>query len=339
VHKTLRSTTAAALVLSVASTSALAALHHSTVIFEQPDLHGVAGNFFVPSSAAEKNRYPISPSFKLIFWQGNPFQANGELVSSSWDAGARTGLDVAPDRDAQFSLRASGPSTTVQIKGRSVGVYLNSADLATSRFQADPKMMITPVVDLPDKDVFPFAEPAQSLYQSLRLQIPTAVSQNRPHNTVYAVSDFLFVDRTTGAKLSYEVVLFHYDPHAPTLTRAGLRKTEVGLFDPPTHSYQVGNPLSTLSRLNEPADGSALYATQPWRGARRIAFTISGRNFKAGLESLKAHGTFNGSLDPADYAFRQWHLNAEMQYDQTPTQIGWSLSDTKILLVRGADRN
>ena len=101
-----------------------------------------------------------------------------------------------------------------------------------------------------------------------------------------------------------------------------------------SHSYQVGDPLSPLARLNEPAEGSALYSTLPWREARRMAFTISWRNFKTGLESLTGKGAYSGSLNPADYFLSNWHLNAEMQYDQTPAQLGWSLSGSKIALVK-----
>lgn len=194
-------------------------------------------------------------------------------------------------------------------------------------------MMITPVIDFPEKNIFPFADSRQKLYQSLELRVPTAVSQSRPHNIVYIVSDFLFIDRTTGTRLTYEVALFHQNPHAPRLTRAGLIKTEVGLFDRGSHSYQVGSPLSPLARLNEPVEGSALYSTLPWREPRRMAFTISWRNFKTALQSLGAKG-YGGSLNPADYRLRQWHLNAEMQYDRIPTRLGWSLSDTTIALVR-----
>jgi hypothetical protein len=326
---------ALALIASVASTASPAIAQSSKIIFEQPELQAVPGNFFVPSSAVEKNRYPASPPFKLIFWQGNPFQANGELVPSTWDARSKTGFDVGHARDAQYSLKSSGVSSTVQVRGRTVGAYLNSADLMNSRFRADPAMMITPGIDFPERNIFPFADPRQKLYQSLELRIPTAVSQSRPHNTVYIVSDFLFIDRTTGTRLTYEVGLFHENPHAPMLTRAGLMKTEVGLFDKGSRSYQVGSPLSPLARLNEPVEGSALYSTLPWREARRMAFTISWPNFKTGLQSLGARG-YGGSLNPADYSLRQWHLNAEMQYDRVPTQLGWTLSDTKILLLRGS---
>lgn len=330
-----RLTSGAAFMSSFALIASLAAAQNAEIIFKQPELQGVPGNFFVPSSAVEKHRYPASPPFKLIFWQGNPFQVNGELVPSTWDARAKTGLDVGHERDAQYSLKASGPSSTVQVRGRSVGAYLNSADLINSRFRADPAMMITPVIDFPDENIFPFADRGQKIYQSLKLRIPTAVSQSRPHNIVYIVSDFLFIDRMTGARLTYEVAFFHQNPHAPMLTRAGLIKTEVGLFDKGSRSYQVGSPLSPLARLNVPVEGSALYSTLPWREPRRMAFTISWRNFKTALRSLEAKG-YAGSLNPADYGLRQWHLNAEMQYDRIPTQLGWSLSDTKIVLVRAS---
>ena len=148
------------------------------------------------------------------------------------------------------------------------------------------------------------------------------------------MSDFTFIDRTTGTKLTYEVGLFHQNPHAPPLTREGLIKTEVGLFDLNSHSFQVGSPLSPMARLNEPVEGSAVYSTLPWAEERRIAFTISWENFKTGLGSLKNKGDYTGSLIPADYFLKSWHINAEMQYDQTPTQLGWSLSDVKIALVK-----
>ena len=99
-------------------------------------------------------------------------------------------------------------------------------------------------------------------------------------------------------------------------------KTEVGLYDPNTHSYQVGSPLSPLARLNKPVEGSALYSTLPWREARPMAFTIDWLNFRTGLESLKSKLAYKGSRDPGDYALREWHLNAEMQFDQTPTESG-----------------
>lgn len=136
--------------------------------------------------------------------------------------------------------------------------------------------------------------------------------------------------------MTYEVGLFHQNPHAPALTREGLIKNEVGLFDVNSHNYQVGSPLLPLARLNEPVEGSALYSTLPWYEERTMAFTINWRNFKTGLESLRNKGAFNGSMNPADYALRSWPLNAEMQYDQTPTQFGWSLSETKIILIKDA---
>lgn len=227
----LKPSAAIAALLLIAPAAASAHPRDPSIVFEQPELKGVPGEFFVPSSAAEKHQYPKAPAFKLIFWQGNPFAANGELVPSTWDAGAKTGLDVGAVPKAQYSLQATGPSSTVQISGGEVGAYLNSADLAGSRFRADPAMMITPVIDLPNRNIFPFSTPTQRLYQSLKLRVPTAVSQNRPHNIVYLVSDFLFIDRTTGTRITFEVALFHHDRRSPRLTRDGLVRTEVGLSE------------------------------------------------------------------------------------------------------------
>jgi hypothetical protein len=303
-----------------------------TLLFEQPILNGVQGNFYVP--IAEKRGYPKSPPFKLLFWQANPFQDNGELVPSTWGAKIKTGLDVGADQNAQYSLKSFEPSSTVQIKGGAVGAYINSTDLMNSPYRVKHSMMITPVFDVDAASIFPFADSRQKLYQSLKLRIPLAVSQSRPKNIAYVVSDFVFTDRTTGAKITYEVALFHGNPRAPQLTREGLMATEVGPFDVDSHSYQVRNPLTPLSRLMTPAVGSALFSAQPWHEKRTIAFTISWQNFKTALQSLKSKTSFSGSLDPADYSWRHWHLNAEVQFDEVPVELGWSLSDTKITLIR-----
>jgi len=53
----------------------------------------------------------------LIFWQGNPFQANGELVPSTWDAKTRNGLDVSRSGRCKGARRHAGRAASQAVSG------------------------------------------------------------------------------------------------------------------------------------------------------------------------------------------------------------------------------
>ncbi|MGA2412496.1 MAG: hypothetical protein ABSG46_19185, partial [Candidatus Binataceae bacterium] len=74
--------TAAAMVGSTSVTAA-------TVLFEQPSESGIANNFWV--AHLSNAGMPVG-SFDLVLLQPHPDTSNGELVPTSWDAGAKTGF-------------------------------------------------------------------------------------------------------------------------------------------------------------------------------------------------------------------------------------------------------
>src|SRR5215472_11627449 len=59
------------------------------LVFEQPTLTGIRGNFHVPQA---EHRYPDEHPFNLLLWQVNPNRSDGELVPTTWKAGDRTGF-------------------------------------------------------------------------------------------------------------------------------------------------------------------------------------------------------------------------------------------------------
>ena len=173
------------------------------------------------------------------------------------------------------------------------------------------------------------------MVSSVELQIPVAVDEDHPGNFTYVTSDFTFEDRRTGTKISYGIHIFHHAPSArPPFPIDRLRKTEAGAYDEPSHSYQVGNPLSPASRVVSALSGSALFQDQPWTGWRSFRSAITQRNFQAALRALREkYPDFSGSSNPADYEFVAWHLNAELKFATGPAELGWSMRRASIALA------
>jgi hypothetical protein len=306
-------------------------------LFEQPILRGIDGSFHVPLVEHTGNVQKLfeNKPFNLLLWQPNPGRNDGKLVPTGWKAGELTGFyPTGSLREHQAAFRDAAGASTVQIEGDTVGVYLNSRDLPGG--SDGNKMMITPEF-MPPKDriPYPFAETGMAVVNSLELQVPVASSLNRPGNFAYVVSDLAFVDRRSHTKISYAIRLFHYALQpAPEPTLKQLYRTEVGHFDAPSHSFQVGNQLAMGSRIVTVLSGSTLFQTQPWRGWRFFDAAITRSNFVAALGALQeADASFPGSKNPADYGLIEWHLNAELTFGSGPAELGWSMRHARLMLA------
>jgi hypothetical protein len=308
----------------------------SHLIFEQPSLRGVRDNFHVPLA---EHGYPHDKPFNLILWQPNPNRPDGQLVPSSWKAGDLTGFyPGTPIKQHQASFRDEAGSSTVQADGSTVGAYINSADLTNG--SGGSKMMITPAYMFAESERFrPFQRKDRALVNSLKLQVPTARDENKSGNFTYVVVYFVLQDVKSRTQISYGVTLFHHDPrHAKANFVAPkeevLKRTEVGGYDDPSHSYMVGNMLAPGSRVVTPLFDSSLFQVEPWRGWRTFDFAITYTNFERALNSLKnGVSGFQGSDDPSDYVLTEWHLNAELKYSSGSAELGWSLQDSRVTLM------
>src|SRR5450755_764973 len=187
------------------SNAALAAETPAVVLFEQPLLDGVDGNFIVPRA---DHRPPPPGAFHMILWQPNPNRADGKAVPVTWNAGDRTGFyPAAPVDKHQAGFRDAAGTSTVQIAGDTVGAYINSADLPAGSHK--DKMMMTPEISVaPPAQVRPFAQTGRVIFVSLELQVPTAIDAHREGSATYITADLNFADRTRGTKISYGCNLF-----------------------------------------------------------------------------------------------------------------------------------
>jgi hypothetical protein len=284
----------------------------ATILFTQPQENGIAGNLVVP--LATHTAVP-EETFILVLWQPNPFQAQGLLVPTGWDAGSQTGFTPSNPLTAQLGFEDLAGTSTAQMEGDTVGAYINSHDLSAST--ADQKMMIAPQFTFPSEgQPLPFANSYTSLNGSVDLQIPTAVGSD-----AYAVVDLQFVD-TTGVRISYGVVIFH-NGGAPSAASTG--------YDTPSDSYMLNSPLGVDQRYVTQASDSAAATGTPWVGWRHFDWSISEAQFVGALQHLTA--TFPGkvtSTDPTQYVLAKVHLNAEFHTQGQPAELGWSMRGLKL---------
>jgi len=288
----------------------------TTVLFQQPKMAGIAGNLVVPPATGKP--VPFG-AFKLVLWQPNRFQASGQLVVAGWSAGSHTGFTPAYPLTAQLGFRNIAGTSTAQMEGDTVGVYINSADLPPST--ADQKMMITPQFRfVRGSEPQPFASANTVLRGAMDLQIPTAVGTN-----AYAVMDLLF-QSTSGVRISYGVEIFH-NGRAGTAVHGG--------YDAPSTCYMLNTPLGVDSRFVSKSLNSAGATGEPWIGWRHFAWQISEAQFVSALKYLKA--TYPGvsfSTDPTQYVLSEMHLNAEFHTKGKPAELGWSMRGLKLWTVR-----
>ena len=288
------------------------------------------GNFHVPLA---EHQYPNDHPFNVILWQPNPNKADGQLFPSNESVGDLTGFyPTSPLAKHQSAFRRGAGATAVQIEGDTVGVYLASSDLPNG--SPGHKMMITPAFMFPEK-MHVFESGDQSILCRLSLQVPTAQDLNRPGNYTYILAEFVFEDQRTKTQISYGINLFHHNPASVSPpTKDSLRATEVGPYDVPSRSFQVGNRLSVASRVVTPLADTAFFQTRPWVGWRHFNFAITQQNFRTALQSLRhQEPAFSGSDSPEDYALVEWHLNAELTFATGPAKLGWSLRGAELAIV------
>jgi hypothetical protein len=288
-----------------------------TVLFAQPSLPGIAGNFFV-------QKQPAVGAFALILWQTNPDTADGGTVPVSWDAGDNTGFyPPQPASTYQTGFKDVYGTTAGQIAGDTVGAYLNSSDLASSK---DDKEMITPHAKFAAPYAVPFANAANILSGSLELQVPVAEngqSTATEKSNTYANVDLLFATSNAADPLiTFDVGLFGNGMVNPT--------DNIGMDDV-TENIELSAPISSTSQWLTPGPLSVDHQHVAWKGWKTFQFTVDSAQFALGLAA--AHAQYpTVSTDAAAYRLTDIHLNAELHYGAAPAQLGWSMRHLLVTL-------
>jgi hypothetical protein len=297
------------------------------VLFEQPSLDGVAGNFVVPPAV---HRPPPDGVFHMVLWQPNPNRSDGMLVPMDWNAGDKTGFyPGAPVAKHQAGYRNEAGISALQIDGDTVGAYIKSADLPEGSHLY--KMMMTPELSVaPAAQVHPFAQPERAILVSLELQVPTASDAHNEGSETYVDADLMFVDRNRGTKISYGCNLF-FNGH-PNIPPGGHIR-----LDEDSQNMMVNSRVGPQDNWVTLARGSAVSQGVPWTGWKTFQFAITEKNF---IEALTAYSRQDSgakiSVNPADYAFAKFHLNAELHFKNAPAELGWSMRHARIIVEDAA---
>jgi len=299
----------------------------SDVLFEQSSLDGVEGNYIVPTAA---HRPPSHGVFHIILWQPNPNRSDGMLVPTDWKAGDKTGFyPSSPIDKHEAGFRNAAGATTLQIDGDTVGAYINSADLPEGSHLY--KMMMTPEMSMaPAAQVRPFAQTGRVIVVSLELQVPTAVDGHRDGSETYVGADLLFLDHDKGTKISYGCNLF-FNGHPHREAGGHIR------IDEDSQNMMVNSVVGLDNEWLTTLPGSAVSQSEPWKGWKTFRFAITEKNL---IDALNAYNQrvagARVSVQPGDYAFAKFHLNAELHFKNGAAELGWSMRHAKIVIEDSA---
>ena len=300
------------------------------ILFKQPPLDTMAGKLYVQARTPDG-------MFCLISWQKNPATTDGSFVPVGWNVGEKTGLEIADkllERQAGMVNRQGG--TAAQVCGTAVGAYLNSDDLSGGGrdTEGNPlpgsggyKMMVTPEIRFSMKPALkPLVDPKASLVVAFDLQVPVALDQQKAGSHSYVNPCFVFVDPKTKLKFSYIIVTFSN----------GYRISKESIaYDEPSHSWMLHTYMSTNQQWVVLEPGSEVFQSKPWKGWKHFSFSISPTQVRLALDAFRQHQpTLSCSTNPADYVLQSFHLNAELKYQSAHAELGWSMRDATISLVR-----
>jgi hypothetical protein len=309
----LRQSLAVLTLIAAAAAGSTSVAAGTTVLFEQPVMSGIGSNFYV--AFASKGGMP-NGSYDMVIEQPDPFTKTGLLVPTTWDAGSQTGFTPTSPSTAQLGFRDQAGTSTAQMEGDTVGAYLNSKDLPTTK--DNRLMMITPQYRyLPGTEPAPFTTSTSVLNGEVNLQIPMAVGKD-----TYVTVDLLFLD-ANGTRISFGFKAFQNGVSGHTVFGS--------LFDPSEKVYIINSPLAPGQQYVTLAPGSAIAGGATWTGYRHFQWSVNQAQFAAAIKYLVAKypGKIT-STDPTKYVFSEVHLNAEFMYSPAPAELGWSMQGLKV---------
>lgn len=254
-----------------------------------------------------------------------------EIDSVAWDLGRYTGFQPATGASLasyQRGPRQASEGTAVQVRGREIGIWIDSDHPRPHRGALIPVCPGYWWWDL-DRAPWPFREPGRELSFSFDLKVPTATRQGNAE--VYICAYLLFRERKTNRQFWFGASLF--DPRG-----ADRFPDTVHLDD---WEGGTGLPIlfSALDRRSDwldPGPDSAEFADHTFEQYRRFDVRVGAAGLQAAITALKKRlpTAVDASEDPADYQLIHFNVNPEVSAPAgSRGQIGLALRDIRVVML------
>ncbi len=282
-------------------------------LLQQATVTGIAGNLFVNGARGAGGGDPPKGTFALVSDQANPLTSSGLFQVNTWDPSALTGFRASNPSGAQLAYAATGPTTIAQYEGNTLGVYLQSADLASGADQMIAAQTFYAGLNI-------FTSSSVVLNESMMLQVPTS-SGATPFISVKHF--FSGIGAMAGNNFDISVLLFHNGAGSP----------------PPSVNYD-NHGLAWVSEVALGDSRSAPYVTTvtgaftgtPYMGFVPLSWSISQAQVIAAIKNINSTQGLSWSTDPTQYQITNIHVNAEIRGLPNSDTLGWSMKDWVVSL-------
>lgn len=251
----------------------------------------------------------------------------------SWDVGRYTGLAaVAGQSSASYTRgpRQAVEGTAVQVRGREVGIYIDSDH---PRPRAGALLPVTPGVWWLDesRSPRPFPEANRELSFTFDMKVPTTQREGKAE--VYVCAYYLFADRRSNRSFWLGPSLF--DPRG---ARYFPDIVHVDNWEAGTGLPILFTALNKHSAWLHPAPGSAEFADRAFNDYRHFDFRVGVKEFQTALAAMKKRfPKLSGmSDDPRDYRIPLICVNPEVYAPAgSRGRLGLALRDIRIEVLAG----
>jgi hypothetical protein len=249
----------------------------------------------------------------------------------SWDVGRYTGFRPASEDSRalyQRGPRQSSEGTAVQVRGREIGIWIDSDHPRPERGALVP---VCPAYWWwnESRAPWPLRQPDRELSFAFDLKVPTAERHGRAE--VYLCAYFLFGDRKTKRQFWFGPSLFDLrgaDQFPDTV--------HVDNWEGGTGLPVLFCALNSRSAWLHPGPGSAHFADRAFDDYRRFEFRVGPAELRTAIAAMKKRlpKMADASEDPRDYQLLHFNVNPEVYAPEgSRGRIGLALRDMRVVLL------
>jgi hypothetical protein len=265
---------------------------------------------------------PPPGNFAVVLWQ---MGSSADKASVSWDVERYTGFRPTGDP----ALYQRGPNnqenaTAVQIKDRTVGIWLNTASVS----KVGEIIPIVAQYDWPsDMLIRPWQERKNVLSLAFEMQVPFA--ERKGEGQVYVTAPFIFHDTSLNRAFWFNLQIFDLRGPQPeqVIDDACAECTGQAI---------VVSSFAKDTRFGHIASNSALFSALPWQGFRSFEYRITASEFARTIAALRANTGQNWSSQLSRYRLTHVNINPEIYAprERGDGKIGLSVRNIKVTLKK-----